>query len=62
MTGVFVVSLVSLVVVATVAIVPIGAAVPIVAAEAIVAAVVRRYGMQFVRLSHSGWKIVTQSD
>ncbi len=47
MTCVFIVSLMSL---------------AIVAAEAIVAAVVRRYGMQFVRLSHSGWKIVTQSD
>ena len=56
MTGVFVVSLVSLAVVATF---------PMVVAMAIVgsvAAVVRRCGVQFVRLSHSGWKIVTQSD
>ncbi len=56
MTGVFVVSLVSLVVVATVAIVPIGAAVPM------VAAVVRLCGVQVVRLSNSGWKIVAQND
>ena len=50
MTRVFIVSLVSLAIVA------------IVAAMVIVAAVVRRCGLQFVRLSHSGWKIVTQSD
>jgi len=61
-TGVFVVSLVSLAVLAAVAIV---ATVPMLVAMAIVgivAAGVRRCGVQFVRLSHSGWKIVTQSD
>ncbi len=59
MTGVFVVSLVSLAVVVAVAIV---VAMAIVAIVGIVAAGVRRCVVQFVRLSHSGWKIVTQSD
>lgn len=61
----FVVTLVSLAVVTSGAIL---AAVPMVVVMAIVAIVgtvaagVRRCGVQFVRLSHSGWKIVTQSD
>ncbi len=59
MTGVFVVSLMSLAILAAVAIV---AAVPIGAAVSIVAAVVRLCGVQVVRLSNGGWKIVTQSD
>ncbi len=53
MTGVFVVSLMSFAILAAVAIV---AAVPN------GAAVVRLCGVQVVRLSNSGWKIVTQSD
>ncbi len=59
MTGVFVVSLVSWAVVAFVATVPMVVAMAIVG---IVPAGVRRCGVQFVRLSHSGWKVVTQSD
>ncbi len=61
MTGVFVVSLMFLAVVASVATVPMVVAMAIVVIVG-VAAGVRRCGVQFVRLSHSGWKIVTQSD
>ncbi len=62
MTGVFVVSLAVVAAGAIVATVPMVVGMAIVAIVGIVAAVVRLCAVQVVRLSNSGWKIVTQSD